>query len=222
MNNQKGFANVILVVVIVILVGIVGYFVFVKKSEPIAQQTPTPTPTPSQTQPPKTTTPSTSTTQSYKGTGFSVNYPKSWVIQNRGCSDMGGTDCTNLAPTAAIAYYKQKYGNDSLSLAGFSAHKTTQTPRDWLGTIIGGGTFAEDKPVTINGYSAAFVKSVAPNAYTDYYYAVANKGVVIYFVFRSYSESHPYGQSVQIDDYSQYLMDFQSIVNSISISPIED
>ena len=42
--NQKGFANIILVVVVVMLVGIVGYFVFVKKSEPIAQQL-----TPSQT-----------------------------------------------------------------------------------------------------------------------------------------------------------------------------
>ncbi|MDO8591044.1 MAG: hypothetical protein Q7R65_03660 [bacterium] len=36
--NQKGFANIILVVVIVvILVGAVGYFAFVKKSEPVAQ-----------------------------------------------------------------------------------------------------------------------------------------------------------------------------------------
>ncbi len=219
MNQQKGFANIILVVVIVILVGAVGYFAFVKKSEPVAQQ---PTPTPGQTKTPvsptPTPTPITSTTQNYKGTGFSVSYPKSWVIQNHGCSDMGGTDCTNLAPTAAIAYYKQKYGDDSLSLAGFSAHKTNQTPREWLGTIIGGGTFAEDKQITINGYSAAFVKSVAPNAYTDYYYAVANKGTVIYFVFRSYSESHPYGQPVQIDDYSQYLSDFQSIVNSIKFN----
>ena len=42
--NQKGFANIILVVVVVILVGVVGYFVFVKKSEPITQQ-PTSTPT---------------------------------------------------------------------------------------------------------------------------------------------------------------------------------
>ena len=42
--NQRGFANIILVVVIVILVGTVGYFAFVKKSEPVAQE-PTPTPT---------------------------------------------------------------------------------------------------------------------------------------------------------------------------------
>ncbi len=152
--NQKGFANIILVVVIVVLVGVVGYFAFVKKSGPIAQQ-PTPTQTTTSTKTPAPTptpTPVISMTQNYKGTGFSVSYPKSWVIQDHGCSDMGGTDCTNLAPTAAIAYYKQKYGNDSLSLAGFSAHKTNQTPREWLGTIIGGGTFAEDKQITINGY----------------------------------------------------------------------
>lgn len=59
MNQQKGFANIILIVVIVALVGVVGYFAFVKKSEPIAQQ---PTPTPTQTTistktPPPTPTP---------------------------------------------------------------------------------------------------------------------------------------------------------------------
>lgn len=39
--NQKGFANIILIAVLVVLTGIAGYFVFVKKSEPVAQQ-PTP------------------------------------------------------------------------------------------------------------------------------------------------------------------------------------
>jgi hypothetical protein len=46
MNNQKGFANIVLIGVIVVLVGVVGYFAFVKKLEPIVQQ---PTPTPTQT-----------------------------------------------------------------------------------------------------------------------------------------------------------------------------
>jgi hypothetical protein len=36
--NQKGFANIALIVVIIILVGAVGYFAFVKKSEPVTQQ----------------------------------------------------------------------------------------------------------------------------------------------------------------------------------------
>src|SRR3989344_6848742 len=39
--NQKGFTNIILVIVVIVLIGIAGYFIFVKKSEPIAQQ-PTP------------------------------------------------------------------------------------------------------------------------------------------------------------------------------------
>lgn len=38
MNQQKSFVNIILVVVIIVLLGVVGYFVFIKKSEPIAQQ----------------------------------------------------------------------------------------------------------------------------------------------------------------------------------------
>ena len=41
--NQKGFANIVLIAVIVVLIGAVGYFAFVKKSEPIAEQ-PAPTP----------------------------------------------------------------------------------------------------------------------------------------------------------------------------------
>ena len=55
--NQKGFANIALVIVIVILVGVVEYFAFVKKSEPVAQQALTPNPTPtSQTPTPKIAT----------------------------------------------------------------------------------------------------------------------------------------------------------------------
>jgi hypothetical protein len=56
MNNQKGFANIILVVVIVILLGAIGYFAFVKKSEPVAQQ-----PTPIQNQQVNLPTPSAPT-----------------------------------------------------------------------------------------------------------------------------------------------------------------
>lgn len=52
--NQKGFANIILVVVIVVLIGAVGYFIFVKKSEPVVQQ-PAPTPTQTKTPVPKPT-----------------------------------------------------------------------------------------------------------------------------------------------------------------------
>jgi len=42
--NQKGFANIVMVLVIVILVGVAGYFVFVKKPTPTVQQMSAPTP----------------------------------------------------------------------------------------------------------------------------------------------------------------------------------
>src|SRR3989344_5398734 len=92
--NQKGFANIILVVVIVILVGAVGYFAFVKKSEPVAQQ---PTPTPIQT---KTSTPTPTTkdeTSSWKtytnsSVGFSFKYPADWKVSDDGKGDINLTD----------------------------------------------------------------------------------------------------------------------------------
>src|SRR3989338_7700510 len=71
--NQKGFANIALVVAIVIVVGAVGYFVFVKKSEPIAQQ-PTPTPT----QKVQTPTPIVTPTQTPSPTPTATNPTANW------------------------------------------------------------------------------------------------------------------------------------------------
>ena len=78
--NQKGFANIALVVVIVILVGVVGYFAFVKKSEPIAQQT---TPTPTQTTTPTKTPDKTANWKTYGNSGlnFSINYPDGFQLK---------------------------------------------------------------------------------------------------------------------------------------------
>ncbi|MDO8592314.1 MAG: hypothetical protein Q7R92_00905 [bacterium] len=82
MKNQKGFASIILVVVIVVIAGAVGYFAFVRKSEPIAGQIPTPTPT--QT---KTTTPTpkdeTANWKTYRISGYNgyeFKYPQNDAV----------------------------------------------------------------------------------------------------------------------------------------------
>jgi hypothetical protein len=84
--NQKGFANIILVVVIVVLVGAVGYFTFVKKSGLIVQQ---PAPTPAQTNTPVSPTPTpkneTANWKTYVDdkNHFSFNYPLNWSLSRQ-------------------------------------------------------------------------------------------------------------------------------------------
>jgi hypothetical protein len=93
--NQKGFANIILVVVIVILLGVVGYFALVKKSPPIVQQTPTPTPTQVKT----TTTPPPATVTKIKVYAIDTNVPN----HNGpvGCGDQAVAIERTIPPTTA-------------------------------------------------------------------------------------------------------------------------
>lgn len=82
--NQKGFANIILIVVIVVLAVAAGYFVFVKKSEPVAQQ---PTPTSTQTKSPIFPIPAPKDeianwkTYNNETIGFSFKYPSTLTIK---------------------------------------------------------------------------------------------------------------------------------------------
>lgn len=98
--NQKGFANIVLIIIVVLTV-IVGYFAFVKKSGHVVQQSPSsatntsvsnttlpnPTPTPTSTSQPTpkqiiTTPISVSGMSKHTDTdfGFSFWYPSGWTI----------------------------------------------------------------------------------------------------------------------------------------------
>ncbi len=78
--NQKGFTSVILIAILVVFVGAVGYFIF-KNPPPVAEE---PTPSPSQNQVTTTTsTPSADQTANWKTYrnakyGFEVKYPERW------------------------------------------------------------------------------------------------------------------------------------------------
>ena len=72
--NQKWIASIILIAVIIVLVGAVGYFAFVKKSTPIVQQT-TPTTTP------KFEIANWKTFMDTKY-GFSFRYPVDWKVSS--------------------------------------------------------------------------------------------------------------------------------------------
>jgi len=81
MNNQKGFASIILIVAIITfmtLMGAVGYFASVKKYEPVTQQ-PTPlvtTQTPIPQQPSPTPVSETADWKTYRNETFEFKYPE--------------------------------------------------------------------------------------------------------------------------------------------------
>ena len=80
--NQKGIASIILVVVIVLLAGVVGYFTLVKKSPgsevPQESSTRTNAPQLGNQQPTPTVQPTTSTEYRNTQYGFSFTLPTSW------------------------------------------------------------------------------------------------------------------------------------------------
>ncbi|MBI2096278.1 MAG: hypothetical protein HYT43_01430 [Candidatus Taylorbacteria bacterium] len=122
--NQKGFANIILVIVIVILVGAVGYFALVKKSPEVTQQTNTLTPTnnqqnsqpsPTQTQTPKypihtpkspTPTPTPQNKNVFVNSPYGLDFtlPNGYLV---GSNHYGVTDASK-----AEAFYFRKESNN--------------------------------------------------------------------------------------------------------------
>lgn len=171
MNNQKGFANIILVVVIVVLVGAVGYFAFVKKSEPVAQQTTPPpanTQTPTQQQP--SPTPVVNETANWKiytsdTYNFEVKYPSDWTSKGY-WSENGGffyvafgtANSIDSKPLATLRVYPNQTTLDKF-IKYFDYISGT-----WNNTTLGGSPAKEVVSIGQNSQQFILTASVK-NAY---------------------------------------------------------
>lgn len=145
MKNQKGFANIILVIIVVILVGAVGYFAFVKKSEPVVQQ---PTPTPTQTNTPVSPTPTptpkdeTSNWQSHSNMeiGFSFKYPQAWKVED---GLKINTCCLNVFNS--LNPYQGDFLKQNVMKAQFQYHVdgSVSNKQQYLDSLVKGSTESE-------------------------------------------------------------------------------
>ena len=193
-----------------------GMWPFSPSEEAMVEESPTPT---SQNQ----------NYQNYSGLGFSVKYPKTWVVKGSVCSKILNvasteSDCLQLSPIEALDYYKQKYDSDFLILLGVNAViNTDKTLKEFLDMTIGAESvgskpFAEEKEIIIDGQPGVRIKNAIENSYTTYYYAAKKQSTIIFLSFRSYSKAYPPGKPVMIDDFSQYLPDVELIVKSMKFN----
>ena len=155
MNNQKGFANIALIFLVIVLAGAVGYFVLFKKSPEVAQQTNTPTPTPTQTKtqnptPAPTPKDETENWKTYTNTqyGFEVRYPDTFTYKtlyeyaffdkkeqiDAGCNDGIGKPFCGFSFEGAKRYTSITKAIEAIPVG--SPDTLTQSTR-----VLGGNTF---------------------------------------------------------------------------------
>ena len=107
--NQKGFTNVILVVIIVAVIAVAGYFIFVKRWD--SQQTPTLLPSTTQTPTPQTSAPApkdeTENWKTYRNEvyGIEFKYPDHLLLDAIDYKNPESTPKRGIDPNSVPALY---------------------------------------------------------------------------------------------------------------------
>lgn len=223
-KNNKGFSTVelVLAVVIVILIGAVGYLVYknnhktttanvavtTDKSPAAIPSTTNKTPTPTLPTGTISTTDITGT-YSYPGNIFTLLYPASW---------------TEDAQTVPVATVQPGIQGTVVTIsppntpegetAGITAYKSTSLSNALSEDSVGQSAKIKDsKSLTINGYNALYEQVVTNSTKTTDSYAVTNNSYTIVFDFVLNGGGDPSASSSF--DATSLLPEFNAIVSSI-------
>ncbi|OGZ44481.1 MAG: hypothetical protein A2719_05125 [Candidatus Ryanbacteria bacterium RIFCSPHIGHO2_01_FULL_45_22] len=167
--NKKGLANMVLILIIFVLAGAVGYFILTGKQESTTKQTTTPPPAATQTPTPQAPTPtSTNETTSWKiyinsNYHYSVKYPLDWRVFSSAIAPGEGDDSDLMSFGEQNPQIKEHKTYETYNVAVYNA---AWTKRDDIINRMGEEFklekfFADKKvevqPININGINATEV-----------------------------------------------------------------
>lgn len=147
--------------------------------------------------------------------GFSFEYPVDWNVEKDGGSGIADYH-VDLIPQKALIEYKNKYGNESISMAGASVFTSNLSPKEWFMSTISPESIVEEKNLTING-NQVYYSEVSSEAYTDVSYTTSNQKLIVYFVIRIKEQGVNYN-----NDYTMYLAEFEKILSTFKFTSSED
>ena len=197
--NQKGFANIVLIVLVIIIAGAVGYFALTKKSEPVAQ---TPSPITS-TSPTRTTSPAPTPTPVVKDETVSWNsytyssiesgilpdltfkYPSLFgsnptLISSRNTNRPGNISegwggFFEFNPTGA-------FGDRGLRIEFFKNVNSENSFESYVSKSATGGGWGSPKYFQASGYKVAHIRFVSSSHYDAdvgwYFVELPNKSIL--------------------------------------------
>jgi len=206
MNNQRGNIAIILAVLVIVLLGIIGYLAFGPKSAPVVSNTPTPTSTP-------TATPEWQTYQN-ETLGFSVRYPSPLLTLN--------LQEASLAHT--LKNYNLKSEKDGSDLGPASDIKITFTKDTSWCNVQGKDLASEAKAFKFGSISGQQYETGAEGMGVVYYCITDSKQRPIFLIERSYLHE-AYGtilsqqpdfltDAKQVELFSQVMATFTLLENS--------
>ncbi len=155
--NQKGFKNIALIIVIIVLVGTVGYFAFIQKLKPVAQQSPSLI----------TNTPYTGTTSpTPTPTAIVTDEPASWNLYVYPSIESG------ILPDITFKY-PPLFGNNPTLISSRNTNRPANISEDWGGFV----QFSPTGAFGDRGLRIEFFKRVnSENSFEEYVAKFTTRG----------------------------------------------
>ena len=232
-GKQLGFSvvEVILVVAIVVLIGVIGWFVFKNQNKTISiTSTSSSTKTPTLTNKIATTAP-TQSSNPYAGwnlftdssNSFSVYYPNTWTVKLEPNNNQTMTCDSGIQGSTSQFFIPNDLSNIAKEYTGILVEVFKDSPSNVFSSCVIAGQQVSSDPTksTINGYPSLFQQIVITKAQTNFggnttnSYVVSNNGESVLFTFEEQQVASSNGSYPGFNTTATDNANFVKLVNSI-------